>query len=319
MKIADLPESVTASKADWLAGTSWLGFTPTGNDRDARNACQSTIQRQFGKGYVIEYITEAFSQPNSGFENDPLYLNEREAHRLLAGRFIAVHKLRATSRPLEDILGPEDFKRLQDMWAQEGKRFRWSVAFPIIESYRIVSRPKAKDVLSDESYSRLYAHSSATLRPMNDQERGAIAELDIEPAITKNAWIGIEDEISFAEQSEIDSRTRTLIDHDLSDTALEGIQADRRARVRLRAAWLADLFVRRRRRENRLFCDECGFNPADRVDATTISLRSILDVHHNNPIEEGIRYTTINDFTLYCPTCHRICHALLRAKSRNAR
>jgi 5-methylcytosine-specific restriction enzyme A len=169
----------------------------------ARNNCQSTIQRQFGGGYVIEYITEKFGEPNPGFEADPQYLAEREAHKDLAGKFIAVHRLRATARPLIEILGEEQFERLQDMWAQGGNRHRWSVAFPIIESYRVNDRPKAKAVLVDNSYVRLYAHSSATLRPLNDTERAAIADLDIEPVSTPNAWIGIEDEFALANRSMI--------------------------------------------------------------------------------------------------------------------
>jgi 5-methylcytosine-specific restriction protein A len=124
MKVRDLSAPVRASKADWLAGTSWLGFTPTDDGLTARNKCQSTIRRQFRDGYVIEYITEAFGEPNSGLENDPRYLRERAAHRELAGRFIAVHRLRATARPLEQIIGAEEFGRLQDMWAQGGKRYR---------------------------------------------------------------------------------------------------------------------------------------------------------------------------------------------------
>ena len=188
MQIRDLPAPVTASKADWLAGTTWLGFTPTEGDLSARNKCQSTIQRQFGSGYVIEYITEQFSEPNSGFENDPAYLAEREAHRALAGRLIAVHKLRTTARSLETILGAEEFKRLQDMWAQGGKRYRWSVAFPIVESYEIVGRPKAKDVLGEAAYRRLYQRSSATLRTFTDDEKRLIADLEW-PAPTE--WSGL--------------------------------------------------------------------------------------------------------------------------------
>jgi 5-methylcytosine-specific restriction protein A len=69
-------------------------------------------QRQFGSGYVIEYITEQFSQPNAGFESDHGYLREREAHKELAGRFIAVHMLRVTARNLETIIGEDGFKRL---------------------------------------------------------------------------------------------------------------------------------------------------------------------------------------------------------------
>ena len=316
MKISELPDLVAASKADWLAGSSWLGFTPTGGDRDAGNQCQATIQRQFGTGYVIEYITEAFSDPNPGFENDIKYIDERERHKELAGRLIAVHRLRATSRPLEQMIGSSEFKHTQDMWAQDGKRYRWSVAFPIVESYRILGRPKARTVFGDDSYRRLYGHSSATLRPLNDLERAAIADLEIEPSATANTWIGIADEIRFAEQSDIDHRVQELIKSDLTDQALEGVPVERRAQVRLRAAWLADKFVRQRRRAHMLFCDECGFNPADHVDVNVISPRSLLDVHHKNPIEEGRPYTTIADFALYCPTCHRIRHALWRARNR---
>src|SRR5271154_2289068 len=113
MLIRDLSQPITSSKADWLAGTTWLGFTPTDGNLNARNSCQSTIQRQFGNGYVIEYITETFAEPNPGFETDPLYLEQREAHKDFAGRFIAVHKLRTSARSLEEILGPEEFKHLQ--------------------------------------------------------------------------------------------------------------------------------------------------------------------------------------------------------------
>jgi 5-methylcytosine-specific restriction enzyme A len=290
MRIRDLPEQVTASKSDWLAGTTWIGFTPTEGSLTARNKCQSTIQRQFGSGYVIEYITEKFGEPNEGFENDPQYLTERQAHNELAGKFIAVHKLRATARPLIQILGAQEFERLQDMWAQDSHRQRWSVAFPIIESYRVVDRPKARAVLGDKAYSRLYAHSSATLRPLSDVERAAIANLEIERVDTPNAWIGIEDEFELAERSEIDSRVEQVITHDMSNRALEGVPAERRTRLRKRAAWIADKFLRNRIRANILCCDHCGFDPARSVDPKIIRLRSLLDVHHKCPLQEGIRY-----------------------------
>jgi 5-methylcytosine-specific restriction enzyme A len=316
MKIRDLPEPVTASKSDWLAGTTWIAFTPTDGGLTARNRCQSTIRRQFGSGYVIEYITEKFGEPNAGFENDLQYLSEREAHKELAGRFIAVHRLRATARPLIQILGDEEFKLIQDMWAQHGNRNRWSVAFPIIASYRVIDRPKAKAILGEESYARLYAHSSATLRPLNDQERATLAELEIEPVGTPNAWIGIEDEFPLAEQGEIDPRVGRAIAQDMSDRALEGILAERRARLRTRAAWIADKFLRGRVKDQNLRCDHCGFDPSSLVDPKIIRLRSILDVHHKCPLEEGVRYTTIADFELLCPTCHRIEHAIKNAAGR---
>jgi 5-methylcytosine-specific restriction enzyme A len=316
MKIHDLPEPITASKSDWLAGTTWIGFTPTDGGLTARNRCQSTIRRQFGSGYVIEYITEKFGEPNPGFENDPQYLSEREAHKELAGRFIAVHKLRATARPLLQILGQTEFELLQDMWAANGNRNRWSVAFPIIASYRVIGRPKAKAVLGEDSYTRLYAHSSATLRPLNDQEQLAVSGLEIEPVGAPNAWIGIEDEISIAEKREIDPRVRQLIAHDMSDRALEGISAEKRARLRTRAAWIANNFVRNRFKQKTLQCDRCGFDPSVVVDSALIRLRSLLDVHHRRPLEEGVRYTTSADFELLCPTCHRIEHAILNAGGR---
>ncbi len=105
MKIKDLLAPITGSKADWLPGTHWLGFTPTGDSLHSRDKCQSTIQRQFESGYVIEYITESFQKPNDGFENDPRYIVDRDSHEQKAGRLIAVHKLRTTSKDLVTIIG----------------------------------------------------------------------------------------------------------------------------------------------------------------------------------------------------------------------
>ncbi len=312
MLIKDLPEPVTASKADWLAGTSWLGFTPTGSNQNARAQCQSTIQRQFGSGYVIEYITEQFSEPNPGFENDPSYLAEREAHKELAGRLIAVHKLRTTARPLEAILGREEFTRLQDMWAQDGKRYRWSVAFPIVESFRIVGRPKAKFILGDEAYRRLYQRSSATLRELTDEERQLIAGLEIEPQAAANVWIAIEDDFEKARLSEIDRKIERAINEDLAG-ALEGMAEATKLNIKRRAAWVASRFIQNRTRAGTLHCDDCGFDPKTKFEGVPDKvLRSVLDVHHNNPLHEGVRVTTPNDFTLLCPTCHRVEHTRLR-------
>jgi 5-methylcytosine-specific restriction protein A len=316
MQVRDLPAPVSASKADWLAGSTWLGFTPTDGDLTARNKCQSTIQRQFGSGYVIEYITEQFSEPNSGFEYDAAYLAEREAHRALAGRLIAVHKLRTTARSLETILGAEEFKRLQDMWAQGGKRYRWSVAFPIVESYEIVGRPKAKDVLGEVAYRRLYQRSSATLRTLTDDERGLIADLELRQAATANAWIGIEDEFGPAEASEIDPGVERAIGRDLA--ALEGTEAERLAKLKRRAAWIADRFIRERQRAGTLTCDDCHFDPSDLAAELGARPRSFLDVHHKHPLDEGGRYTTTADFALLCPTCHRVEHTRLRTSKYKA-
>lgn len=314
MRIKELSAPVTASKADWLPGTTWLGFTPSDGSLTSRNQCQSTIQRQFGSGYVIEYITETFQKPNPGFEDDPVYIADRDAHFERAGRFIAVHKLRTTSRPLEQILGTEEYKLLQDMWAQGAKRFRWSVAFPIVQSFRINDSRKAKEILGPDAYGRLYAHSSATLRPLNDYERALIADLEIEPVASGNAWIGIEDEFKLAELSEITSSTQRAIDRDLA--ALEGVEEERLAKIKKRAAWLADRFIKHRQNVGMLSCDDCEFDPAALAKELSVKPRGFLDVHHKNPLDEGIRYTTITDFSLLCPTCHRIEHARLKAKLR---
>jgi len=310
MKIRDLPAPVTASKADWLPGTTWLGFTPVDGDLGSRNKCQSTIQRQFGGGYVIEYVTERFENPNEGFEDDPSYIAEREMHKELAGKFSAIHKLRTTSRSLEAIIGPEEFGLLQDMWAQNGKRYRWSVAFPIVESFSVKDSRKAKEILGPVAYTRLYAHSSATLRPLRPEELLLVAELEIERVETKNAWIGIEDEFEQAEQSEIDSKIVRTIGQDLA--ALEGMEEERLTKIKRRAAWKADEFVRRRRRAGTLQCDECAFDPTALAAELRVKARRFLDVHHKHPLEEGIRYTTTADFALLCPTCHRVEHLRLQ-------
>lgn len=310
MKIKDLPAPVTAAKADWLPGTHWLGFTPTDGSLNARERCRATINAQAKNGYVIEYATLKFEDPNPGFESDPRYLAEKESHSHLAGKFLAVHRLRPSSRPLQTILGDEEFNKLQDMWAEGGKRYRWSVAFPIIESYSIVGTPYARDVFLPDAMQRVFAHPSGTLRPLNDAERQQIAELDLEPRLTSNAWIGIVDEAEMAGQSQINPYTQKLIDQDIGASALEGLTEEQKAMVRKRAAWIADRFIRNRTRAGQLFCDNCGFDPATKINGTAVKARSLLDVHHMNPLAEGVRYTTEADFCFVCPNCHRFMHRL---------
>lgn len=316
MQIQDLSKPVVAAKSDWLMGTTWLGFTPTSNQSNARQKCQSTIQRQFSGGYVIEYITDAFNKPNAGYETDPVYLAERNEHETIKGCFVSIHKLRHTSRPLQEIIGNDEFEHLQDMWAINGIRQRWSVAFPIIESYRIEGRPKAKDVLGDAAYRRLFGHPSATLRSLDQHDQNAIANLEIVEVPASNFWIGIEDEFSSAERSEVSSLTKRLIDSDLQySQAQEGMSEERWTKVRRRAAWMADRFIRKRFKSNSIHCDVCRFSPDKITDGTKIRPRSLMDVHHKHPLAEGVRYTTIEDFALLCPTCHRAEHALLKIGS----
>jgi len=312
MKISDLPRPVTAAKADWICASTWLGFTPTSGETASRAQCQSTIQRQMDGGYVLEYITETAEKPNAGFESDPRYLDEQLQHQKNRGRFLAVHKLKHSSRPLRQIVGEDEFSRLQDMWAQGGKRWRWSVAFPVVESFEIVGTPKANSVLDTASYRRLFAHSSATLRPLNESEQIQLSNLEIRRIPATNSWMAVEDELAAVEASEISARTQRLIDQDLGLLALEGETEERKSQIRKRAAWLADKFIRSRVKESRLCCDVCDFDPASILNTLLLSARSALDVHHKFPLEEGTRYTSVTDFALLCPTCHRIEHLLLK-------
>jgi 5-methylcytosine-specific restriction protein A len=312
LRISDLPAPVTAAKADWLVASTWIGFTPASDDPGAPGKCAATINRQFNSGYVLEYITRNFGQPNPGFERDPAYLKERSDHASVAGRLVAVHRLRPSSRPLRDIMGSAEFERVQDMWSENGSRRRWSVAFPIVESFEILSAPRANEVFPAAVMQRLFAHPSATLRPLNDEERGLIAALPLRRRETASAWIAIEDEIAMAERLPAPDRVVRRINEDLGNTAVEGMTTERWAKIRMRAAWLANKFVLERQREEKLLCDDCGFDPVARLKGLPIKPRSLLDVHHLHPLDEGIRRTTTSDFALLCPTCHRLTHALAR-------
>jgi 5-methylcytosine-specific restriction enzyme A len=317
MRIRDLPAPVTASKADWLPGTTWIGFTPQGQGPGAAAQCESTVHRQFGEGYVLERITQVFGEPNAAFAGDPQLIEEREKHARLKDRLVAVHRLRASARPLIKIIGEADFERLQDMWATGGDRRRWSVGFPIVESYEIVGQPRAREVFDEPAFRRLYQSQSATLRLLDDEAREAIADLEIAQTHATNAWIAIEDEIVMAEGSDIPPEVQRAIARDLAG-ALEGETEERRAKIKKRAAWLANRFASERRRLGRLVCDDCAFDPRALPDAGRIKARSCFDVHHTSPLDEGTRYTTTADFALLCPTCHRIAHLRLRNRRDGA-
>lgn len=312
MRISDLLAPVTSAKADWLVATTWIGFTPSANGSRAVAQCQATINRQMAGGYVLEYITKGIERPNPGHERDPEYLEDMKAHAPNAGRLVAVHRLRPSSRPLPEIIGKTEYEELQDRWDESGGRRRWSVAFPIVESWDIVAKPLAKDILGQAGYDRLIKHSSSTLRPLNEDEQASIAGLEISRRAAANAWIAIEDEMAMAERSPVPSDVQRNIDRDMA-SALEGMEEERKAKVRRRAAWLADLFARDRRRAGTLMCDACGYDPAIKYAGLPVKPRSLLDVHHMNPLEEGVRRTWFDDFALLCPTCHRVEHQLMKA------
>ena len=94
------------------------------------------------------------------------------------------------------------------------------------------------------------------------------------------------------------------------------MEEERRSKVRKRAAWLAQEFVKKRRRDKTLHCDACEFDPSTVSGIDGINPRSLLDVHHMHPLDEGLRYTTIKDFALLCPTCHRVEHVRIKVAAK---
>jgi 5-methylcytosine-specific restriction protein A len=315
MKISDLPRKITCTKADWLPGTSWIGFTPTGTGANAFAQCQATINRQIAGGLVLERMTQSFGAPTAGFENDPIVVQDRARHRALADRIIAVHELRPSARPLRDIIGANDFNHLQDVWSASGSRDRWSVAFPIVRTWEVLAKPKAHDILSEEVFRSTYRTQNALLRPVGATMAKQIADLEIEERVAPNAWIAIEDEIEIAARdNSVPNSIARGIAIDLAG-ALEGEEEERKTKVKRRAAWLAYKFWLLRQKLKALNCDDCGFDPSADASLAGLPRRSLFDVHHKNPLAEGVRRTTTDDFALLCPRCHRIEHVRLRTFS----
>jgi 5-methylcytosine-specific restriction protein A len=233
MKIHDLPDPVTASKADWSIADTCISFTPNSASRDAKNKCQSSILKQFGQGYVLEYITQGFEHPNPGYEDDADYKADRERHEVFGGALVAVHRLQHSSLPLSTIYGAERYKHIQDMWARGGRRFRWDVAFPIVESYDIKDKPKAKTVFGQGLYETLYKRSSNGLRRLTDAHRVAIASLDIEPReVVPNRYIADD---AADEREMLNKLYRDFGAHEVFRSALEGMTEDRKVKFRHRS------------------------------------------------------------------------------------
>ena len=311
MRIGDLRLPVTATKADWLPNDIWLGFSPQGKGPDAKAKCEATIQKQFDDGFILERITDTFGDPNTEYENDPMIDKERERHRGFADSLVAVHRIFYTSQPLANFIGKDEYEDLKDRWAKPANRNRWSVAFPIVETYEIIGAPKAKDVFSQEVFRRLFQTQSAGLRRLDDEARAQIADLEIEQRVAPNANIEIDAEINKAELSDISDENLSGIENDL-ENAMEGETEERKIKLKKRAAWLADSFAKLRKDRGQLQCDDCRFDPKDLSGFPEINQRSCFDVHHKNPLAEGVRQTTYDDLSLLCPTCHRIEHIKLK-------
>jgi 5-methylcytosine-specific restriction enzyme A len=225
MRISDLDRPVTAAKSHWVPGGVSLDFTPADDSTSARNVCTTAVNRQARSGWILDYVTHAIDKPNPGYEDSEEYREDLRRHEPVAGKIIAVHRLRVGSgRSQREIIGDAAFERTQDMWAKDGNRVRWSVAFPIVESYSIPDQPLANDVFGEASYRRLFAHPATLLRPLNESERAKLADLVIEPRPAANAWIAIEDEAEWAmqDEKEIPNSIRRNIDIDLRG-AMEGL------------------------------------------------------------------------------------------------
>ena len=52
-------------------------------------------------------------------------------------------------------------------------------------------------------------------------------------------------------------------------------------------------------------CEECAYEPAKDTKVPSGKERSMLDVHHVNPIAGGERETALADVIVLCPMCHR--------------
>src|SRR5690349_10496915 len=99
MRIRDLPHPITAIKSHWnpefpdrlIQHNGWVGFTPSHDTPASRGRLRSTIARQMGKGYVIEYVTITLPSPNAG--TTPLAAEEKSLHERAAGSVTAVLKL----------------------------------------------------------------------------------------------------------------------------------------------------------------------------------------------------------------------------------
>jgi hypothetical protein len=103
------------------------------------------------------------------------------------------------------------------------------------------------------------------------------------------------------------------------DRDLEGLATERRRKEYIRATRLVRQLIMQRTAEGTLLCDKCGFNPSNLVAGLPIEPRSLLDVHHVNPMAlGGPRWTELCDLALLCPTCHRFAHAELRVMQARA-
>lgn len=314
LRICDLPAAVTAAKSDWASvldidvDDRTLGFTPRTDDTQGRGAIRSTIHSQLRGGLVLEYVTHEMPQPNAG--SRPHTDEEREVHAATAGRLVAVHRI-DSNQPVHGraAMGSARYDQMQKRWARPDQPWRWAVRFVIVQSWRIVDRPLARDVLGDALYAHIFQHPAGALRPLDDDARAAIADLMVEEVATV-ATPAVEGKL--IEMARIDNMERFrkadaitaedgLIIADLRE-ACEGMKRERMREI----AWRDRRIIAQKKRSVPAICEACGYKPPG--DAGF----QCLDVHHLHPISAGVRMTTLADLAVLCPTCHREVHAGVR-------
>src|SRR5271168_797390 len=99
MRISDLPHRVSAVKGHWNPELpdrasdidGWVGFTPSQDTPSSREGLRSTVNRQMGHGYILEYVGISLPPPNPN--GRPLTLEEKALHARAAVSLTAVFKL----------------------------------------------------------------------------------------------------------------------------------------------------------------------------------------------------------------------------------
>lgn len=314
MRISDLPRAISAVKGHWNpvirrsdAGDIWVGFTPSSDDPSSRQQLRSTINRQMGHGYVLEYVSISLPPPNPTAR--PLTQEEKALHATAAGALTAVLKL--ANRPVHarDLIGSEQYEDLQDRWDQSGDRVRWSEAYPVIEAWGIDGWPKARDVLGLEVAARRCEMQSRVLKPLENDDRAKLAHLELQPVNLPAEGIAA---AHYVELSRLENQDRGIpidrlapedrwLNEDYS--AVEGITKEKRIRLAQRDRRLVTILKRIRE----LQCAICSYDPIAR-GANRAQARAILEAHHKTPVSAGKRLSRIEDFILLCPTCHREVH-----------
>ena len=63
-------------------------------------------------------------------------------------------------------------------------------------------------------------------------------------------------------------------------------------------------------------CGICGLDPTEKYG---IRFRNIIQVHHLNPVANGVRVTTLDDLIAVCPNCHYMIHSKGRNETYDAK